>query len=197
MKTALLWFGLVSVASPALAQTNLVVNGDFAAGPQVSAQNGYATVDRGQSSLTGWTVSGQSVDYVTSSWVPPAGLVASIDLDGTPPNYPEGNQAQGMISQTIPTVVGAEYTAQFLLSGNPTCGKPLKKTLAIIGRHMHVYDYNSAVEQNSPTNMKWMPRTFSFTAYSDQTTLVFASETPGVCGPAVAGISVALSQSQP
>jgi hypothetical protein len=123
-------------------------------------------------------------------------LPASIDLDGTPANYPVGNQAQGMIGQTIPTVVGAAYTAQFYLSGNPTCGEPLKRMLAIVGRHMHVYDYNTAVQQNWLNDMKWTLRRFSFTAYSDQTMIVFASETPGVCGPAVAGIAVSLSQSQ-
>jgi hypothetical protein len=187
--TALTLLSLLALSLPAWAQKNLVQNGNFAEGPQTTA-NGNILMNPGDTSLIGWTIGGNGVDYNTYYWQEPAGQVASIDLDGT--HYPN---AQGGISQVIATVPGALYQGGFYLSGNPTCDGPVKRVLAITGAAMHAFVYDTATKNNTLQNMNWVRRTFSFIAVNEATTIVLASETPGECGPVVTGIYIGLSKS--
>jgi len=87
-----------------------------------------------------------SVDYLTTYWQPPPGLVASIDLNG---------------------------------SGSVSAGD------ATVRLHWDV-----PKQQNTVADMKWTLVVFDFTATDTTTALAFKSSTPGVCGPAIGGVSV-------
>jgi choice-of-anchor C domain-containing protein len=185
---ALILLPLLALSVPAMAQKNLVQNGNFAEGPQTTS-NGNILMNPGDTSLTGWSIGGNGVDYNTYYWQEPPGIPASIDLNGT--HYPN---AQGGISQIIATIPGALYQGGFYLSGNPTCDGPVKRMIAIAGQSMHAFVYDTATKNNTLQNMNWVRRTFTFTATNDSTTLVLASEMPGECGPVITGLYVGLSK---
>ena len=164
---------------------NLLVNGDFSSGPNPGS--GFVTLPGGNTSITGWTVTGYSIDYISSSyWQAPLGTNRSLDLDGSPPYESSGN-AQGGIQQKFATTQGAQYTVSFYLAGN-TEGPPATKEVAVATVGSHNYDFDTAGKSDS--NMGWTLESFTFTANSPSTILSFASQTPGYWGPTIGGVSV-------
>ena len=63
----------------------------------------------GDTSITGWRVDRDDIDYIGGYWQASNG-VRSIDMDGVQP---------GSISQTFDTVTGARYEVGFDMAGNP------------------------------------------------------------------------------
>ncbi len=97
---------------PGVAHANLVSNGNFSS----SCGSNFCTYSSGDStSISGWTVGGNSVDLVNTYWQSPPGGGSSVDLDGL---------GAGSISTSFGTTNGSEYTLSFELSGNPDGGKP-------------------------------------------------------------------------
>src|SRR5690349_5839128 len=78
-----------------------VANGSFENGTPPDPGVGYTTVNSGDSTtITNWTVSQGSVDYIGSYWHASNGA-RSIDLSG--------NEA-GVLSQNLTTYAGHNYT---------------------------------------------------------------------------------------
>lgn len=93
------------------AYANLLINGDFElnAGNVAATPGAFTTVNAGSSLITGWSVSGVSVDLIR---VPNYNAVSgvSVDLAGTP--------GPGTITQTFEAMAGQLYSLTFDLANN-------------------------------------------------------------------------------
>jgi choice-of-anchor C domain-containing protein len=173
---------LCAAAHPAVAAVNLITNGSFELGTFDSAA--FDTLPAGDASMTGWTIGGNSIDWIGSYWQPGDGA-RSVDLSGN---------ALGSVSQGFATVIGGTYTVSFLMSGNPD-GPPNPKTLDV---NINGADFIfNPVSGASLSNMNWTPASFSFVANSTFETLTFSSVTCGgnianscAFGPALDNVSV-------
>ncbi|MFT3988168.1 DUF642 domain-containing protein [Aestuariivirga sp.] len=112
--------GVVIVAASAPAYANLVQNGSFETG---ITPGGFTTVFNGDStSIDGWTVTGNSVDYIGSYWAASDGS-RSIDLSG--------NDVGGL-TQTISGLnVGQSYTLSFDYAANPDFTGPRSMSFSL------------------------------------------------------------------
>ena len=178
-------------ASPVVAP---FTNGNFANGNYVDNGWGLDTLPGGSTNISGWTVGGDSVDWINTWWTVSDGR--SIDLNGNKP---------GSISQTFATVSGATYDVSFSYAGN------FDNFLYDMGLFTTIYTRNGTVQatDNAPqtftatdlfvnnkstwshTNMGWASTTYQFTATSDTTTLTFTGDpNTGGYGPVIADVSV-------
>lgn len=164
----------------------IVTNGSFENGTNPGV---FTTLSAGDSTtITGWTVNSGTIDYIGSYWQASDG-VRSLDLNGL--------QA-GLVSQSIPTVAGTKYFVNFDLSGNPDSSgdpsltSPSAKVVAVsaTGGATVPFTFDTAVQANDKTNMKWAPQLYVFTASGAATTLGFASTIAGAFGPALDNVSV-------
>ena len=177
--------GLVAVLAVAVASVALVgsalgfsglTNGSF------EAPAGGGTFSTGSTAITGWTVSGHSVDVV-AGWDADDGNQV-VDLSGW---------EAGAISQDLATVAGETYTVTFALSGNPHGGSPIKvKTVEVsaTGHPSGTYTYDIVAEGNSTADMKWREEIYDFIATGPVTTLSFTSLTADASGPVVDNVRV-------
>jgi choice-of-anchor C domain-containing protein len=118
--------------------------------------------------ITGWTVGGDSIDWIGTYWQAPAGTTRSIDL--------AGNNA-GSISTTFDTVMNQKYTVSFYLSGNydGDTGDPLRRAyVSINGGAPQLFTFAN-FDGWSHSNMGWTLQTLSFMADSAKTMLTFSS----------------------
>ena len=161
-------------ASPANAAT--IINGSFEDGPNPGT---FTTLGTGDTSITGWTVSSGSIDYVGSYWDTPFGD-RSIDLAGI---------SLGSISQSIATEINKAYTISFYVSKNPDGGLPTRTGEISFGGETMPFEYSAV---SSLADMNWELRTFTFVATTASTLLSFAADpTAGCCyGPALDNVSI-------
>jgi choice-of-anchor C domain-containing protein len=164
-------FASLALAGSALAFSG-IINGSFEAGTFSGSQ--LENIPAGSTKITGWTVEAGSIDWIGSYWL------AS-----------DGSLSPGTISQTLATTVGNTYTVTFDLSGNPVCG-PVVKTMTVgaTGGSTETLTYDTSVAGNTPGDMKWQSRTYSFVATVTTTTLTLTSVTDGRCGPALDNIVI-------
>lgn len=155
------------------AQANLLVNGSFEDTPV--ANNSFQNVVAGSSFITGWTVTGTSVDVIAgpTTWIPQNGN-QSIDLAGTP--------GPGAVGQSFTTIIGQDYEVNFYLGSNHQ-GSGDKS----------VNVYINGVSENLTgglTNGSWVQFTRTFTASALSTEVKFESTNSGNFGGAVDNVSV-------
>ncbi len=171
---------LLSAALPVAARATplTIINGNFATPP---VPGGFATYNGGSTAITGWTVTGNSVDLIGSYWQAPPLGGQSVDLDGNRP---------GGLSQMLATVAGDTYTIGFELSGNPDSGPATKILDVTAGSASRVYDYT--IGANTHANMMYVKELFSFTATSGTTLLSFTSQDPSnsAYGPVIGNVAV-------
>ena len=157
--------------------SNLLQNGSFENGTDPGV---FITVPGGDSStITGWTVGGDSVDYIGSYWQPEDGT-RSIDLSGNGP---------GTLSQSFATTFGQTYNVSFWIAGNPDGPPPTKSISAqVLSGTDPVYSFS--VAGHTKTNMGWVKENFTFTG-TGYDTLVFADLNSGSpYGTALDNVSV-------
>ncbi len=162
-----------------------IANGGFDSGP---ATSGYVTVYAGDPSITGWTVTGGSVDYIVDYWTGSPG--PSLDLSGL---YQDGG-----VSQEIPTTPGSRYRIQFMMSGNPD-GGPMLKTMTVATNNGNTKEYTYDTWENSTmrTDMKWESNSFYFTASATTTVISFSTAITTAFGPALDDVSISLVVAPP
>ncbi len=183
--TALL-FALCATAS-----AGLETNGGFETFVTVSGggsvPNGsfaFATLNAGDTSLTGWTIGGTGIDLLNNAsnggWNANGGQY-SIDLNSTGP---------GTISQNVTTVVGHAYALSFWMAGN-FAGSPTVKTMDVTAGPTTVTNITFDTTGASATAMGWTQMVINFTATSTSSVIQFSSTTSGSSfGPALDDISV-------
>jgi choice-of-anchor C domain-containing protein len=165
---------MVAMVSPV--QANLIVNGSFETGP---APGSFITLLNGSTVINGWTVGGDSIDYIGTYWNAQDGS-RSIDLAGNGP---------GSISQSFATLSGQSYHVEFWMAGNPDGGDTLK-AIAASGGSVNIQIFNFSTTGHSLGDMGWENKFFDFIATGDTTTLTFASNMSGPYGPAIDNVSV-------
>ena len=169
----------VSLAGVSSAAGPTIVNGSFETGtdPVVSTQLSAVST-----SITGWTVSSGTVDYIGTYWQAADG-VRSLDLSGS---------GVGAVQQTFVTTVGTSYRVTFSMSGNPEGGTGTKTMTASTGGTPIAFSYGVGAG-NTRVDMKWANKSFLFTATAATTTLTFTSTTNTFFGPALDNVRVQLA----
>lgn len=189
----LLMTGLL-FSNAAAQDPSLIVNGSFEQGP---APGSYLHLDGGATSITGWVVTGEGIDYIGRLWIASDGG-RSLDLDGSKRSAGTPPYAQGGIAQTFATTPGTRYLVNLDLAGNPFGGlavKPMRVSAA--GQHM---DFTFDITGKNGSNMGWTSKSWTFTANSASTTLEFRSLTVSPAtgwGPAIDNVSVTVVNSPP
>jgi choice-of-anchor C domain-containing protein len=157
-----------------------ITNGSFELGTP-SDVGGITTLGNGSTTITGWTVGGNSVDWIGSLWQPSEGS-RSLDLSG--------NDA-GSISQSLNNLtIGQEYTVTFDLAGNPD-GAPTTKTMMITTAPTQVALASFNTTGATLGNMGWDTHTYVFIALATTQTLTFLSQDGTAFGPALDNVSIA------
>lgn len=188
-KRSILGAAIAVVASVALSGTVLAAsftNGSFenTTNTFVNAGQGFMTLPAASTTIPGWTVGGNGVDWISTYWNAEAGSY-SLDMNST---------AAGSISQTFDTVAGATYTVGFWQSGNPACGAGTKTlTVQATGGTVGTYSYDVTshlTPSGYPFTISWTHEEYTFTASGTSTTLTFTSTTTGACGPALDNVTL-------
>src|SRR3982750_2115441 len=131
------------------ANAALVINGGFGGGPDPGGS--FVTLGTGDTSITGWTVTDGSIDYIGGYW-PAAGGTHSIDLAGT---------SLGTISQTIATIAGQWYGVSFYVSKNPHGGAATRSGTVSFDGSSLPFEYSIPT---SLSDMHWTQYTYTFLA---------------------------------
>jgi choice-of-anchor C domain-containing protein len=156
------------------ATANIITNGSFEnSDSSVNPGGGFTTLGSGDTRITGWTVGGNSIDYIGGYWQASDGS-RSLDMSG-------GNA--GSISQTLATTAGTTYQVLFDLAGNTDGGNVIKKLR--VSAAANTQDYSFDTTGKSHANMGWTTDSFLFTATGGSTTLTFTSLEPNAYGPAL------------
>lgn len=157
--------GLLVVGLAGVANANLVQNGSFEEGGYGSPSSFKNLTAVDPTSITGWSVTVGSVDWINNYWMASNGD-KSLDMSGF--------LLQGTISTTFATVIGLKYDVSFDLAGNPDAGPQAKTLQALVSGDLQsqdLFDFNTAGQTH--TDMGWMNNAFSFTASDISTTLSF------------------------
>jgi choice-of-anchor C domain-containing protein len=176
---ALLVLGLV--LGPAGGHASLITNGGFETGT-APPLNDFRTLFAGDASyddISGWTVTGGSVDWKNTYWTPQEGT-KSLDLSGS---------IIGEISTTFATIPDTVYTVTFYLSGNFAGGNTTKRVKVSADGQSQIF-YFAQPPDWSRTNMGWTPKTWTFTADDASALLTFASLDNNAFGPALDQVEV-------
>ena len=162
MKYPALAATIVAVSLAALASTagaTTIINGSFEQGPNGS---GFVELGGGSTAIPGWTVAGNSIDYITTYWQAADGS-RSLDLSGSD---------SGSVFQTLATTAGQKYTVTFDMAGNPD-GAPVTKELSVDAGAGTAQDYAFDTTGATHNAMGWTPETYTFTASGASTVLTF------------------------
>ena len=145
--------------------------------------------------IAGWTVVGPGVTtpgyaavvLATSAYTENSGTTIynafdgdqSVDLSGT------GNQGANGLSQTVATVAGTVYTLAFFV-GNMDSTQPLSPEASSIALQIDNATVGTYTNGNStPNHINWKQFTYTFTAATSSTKIVFINATPAAdneCG---------------
>lgn len=167
----------------ATANANLIVNGSFELGDyDDSAHSGYMRLSPGATTIEGWVVGGQGLDWhiiegstahFGRNGMDNSQYAVDLSLDYSP---------AGTIAQAFTTTPGLEYQLSFLL-GVPGFNTAVKVSVADI-----VETFSLAAQ--SRYDFSWVAETLLFTATDVTTTLLFESAGGGYWGPVLDNVSV-------
>jgi choice-of-anchor C domain-containing protein len=153
----------VCLAWAPAAQANLIVNGSFET--PTAPPNGFSVL--AGAALTGWTISGGTIDLINNGYWPAYDGLQSVDLSGTP--GPIGTN----ISQTFATVPGQAYLLTFAYANNADF-PPLTATADVEVTGLGTLLSESITHSNSTrANMDYLIFSGTFVADSTSATLSF------------------------
>jgi choice-of-anchor C domain-containing protein len=160
-----------------------IVNGSFENGTGDAGPGWFSTLYNGSTAIDGWTVTGDSVDWINGYWSAADGS-HSVDLNGF---------GVGGVQQTIATKPGQTYRLTFSMSGNPDIGSDTRTLLVDTGGQPTLFTYSFTTPPNDHGNMGWQTDHMVFTALGSNTTISFQSGSYGNCcwGPALDNVSIA------
>ena len=186
MKKLVIIIGILLLAGIGTVSANLVANGGFES-PVISNPDGFVTYGF-NGLLPNWTVERNGVDQISTYWDAYEGA-QSMDMAAL---------SSGVISQSIPTQIGQNYTLTFALSGNPACGPtPAVKTLEVYWDGISIGFFTFDTTGHSiPGDMGWVVKTIpDLKATKTSTVIRFEDEsfTTGdntACGAALDAVDV-------
>jgi len=147
------------------ANANLLTNGSFELGSFVNQGNQTMSLAAGATNMTGWTAVGRSLAWINTG---NPFLLSAQDgnffLDLT--DYNTGAPFGG-VTQSIPTVLGQQYTLSFELgSYTQRWGGPPVSILATAGAASQVF-----TDATTSTKSTWTPFSLTFTATGASTAI--------------------------
>jgi choice-of-anchor C domain-containing protein len=160
-----------------VAQGAPFTNGSFESATTNPGGGLILNLGAGNTSITGWTVTSDNIDYIGGFWRASDGN-RSLDLNGC---------STGGISQTFDTTPGNRYEVKFDIAGEPF-GPIIKHLRVSAAGTLTDFTFNSTGTTRS--NMGWQERTFNFTASDSTTTLAFISLDGSCSGPALDNVRV-------
>ena len=166
---------VAAVALSTTAHAASFQNGSFEDGPEAGS---FLTLSAGDTSVSGWTVGGNSIDYIGAYWNAQDGA-RSVDLAGNGP---------GNVSQTFDTINNRKYTVSFWLAGNTDGAPAVKSTIVSAGGPGTTYTFDTTGD--SIPGLDWKQYSYSFTATGSSSTLSFAAGDSGPFGAALDNVSV-------
>lgn len=176
--------GIVALALgcvPGATHAQNLINGSFELGtdPNTGPGQNLGLFAPDTTTITGWTVSSGSVDYIGSRWAAGDGG-RSLDLSGV---------SAGTILQDVGGFTpGMAYELSFLLAANPEGGPSTKSLQVGIDGLTQIF---SSGAQGSASDPGWTRMSFGFTASSPTLTLTFTSLENNASGPALDGVRIA------
>ena len=139
----------------------------------------FVTVDAGETTIPGWTVTGSSVDWVGTYWQASNGS-ASIDLSGN---------AAGGVQQTITGLdTSKTYKITFDLAGNPDGNPPVKTADVAVGLSGSNYYFDTTGKTRDA--MGWQSHYLLFNPKTSSVVLSFTSSTATAYGPALDNVAI-------
>ncbi len=171
-------FASTMLASPGFLSAQTVVNGSFESGIDPSPDFiDVAAVD--SSTITGWTVSSGSIDYIGGRWASADGS-RSIDMNGS---------SAGTLTQTITGLSsGQSYHLFFFMAASPDAGAGVSRSMQVsMGASSQIF---SAISTGSISNPGWTQRQMDFTASGSSMNLSFASLVSGNYGATLDAVSI-------
>ena len=176
----------LALATSAQAATNLVVNGSFEAGVDPVGTAFLATNDT--TSITGWKVLSNGVNYVDDSVWDAANGARSVELGTTAGNG-------GIFQRISGFTVGYHYRLTFNVSANPfdpaVRPKPSRVLVSMTGGVAEIYPYTLNVA-NTTSNMLYDTVTYDFVAGSVMQNLQFRSLVGTDFGPIIDAVTVSV-----
>ena len=182
---AILSFG-VGMSGSAFGDS-IIVNGSFEQGPFAGS---FVNEAGGTTSINGWVVTGEGIDYIGSLWAASDGT-HSLDLDGSVASAVTPPFVHGGIAQTFATTPGTIYDVTFDMAGN-IFGLPIIKPMQVSAAGQTA-NFTFDVTGKNASAMGWTSNTWTFTANDVSTTLEFSSRTVSPFtgwGPALDNVSV-------
>jgi choice-of-anchor C domain-containing protein len=163
---------------PGAPPANLVLNGGFAE----PACSSVCEVEGGSTGIPHWTVGGNSVDIISSSYFEPAAGSQSADLSGAAP---------GTLTQTATTTAGSTYRLRWHMAGNPVCGQQVK-TMDVYWDGVLSDTLKFSTSVHTVKSMGWVTRQITVTASSSASSIEFADATPdhSQCGVTLDEVSL-------
>lgn len=162
-------------------QAATIVNGSFEEG--VDPGETFITLSAGDStSITGWTVLANGVDYIGGYWDASEGN-RSIDLSAL---------GAGRLSQTSlqDMIAGQSYRISFDMSGNPDGGEFLASlVMSVTGGVAQIFNYQ-VTEANARDNMLYQTFFYDFTASGPIQDLQFSSLERNPFGPVIDNVRI-------
>jgi choice-of-anchor C domain-containing protein len=168
----------VAFSATAPAGANLLVNGSFESGPDITS--GFLRLLSGSTEITGWVVTRADIDYTSSQFWQVSDGDRNLDLDGG---------AAGGVEQTFATVPGTSYDVTWDFAGNPGFGPTIKTMVVAAASQQATFTFD--ITGRSFTDMGYVSKAWSFTADAASTTLEFYSQTsPAGFGPVIDNVVV-------
>lgn len=179
------------------ANAAIITNGSFESGPSVPASPGFVTVPGGSlpdSAITGWTVTGGTVDYINGYWTGANSTAASVDLSGN---------GLGALSQMVSLIEGQAYELSFYLAANPDSSVYPRQVAVSMANltgpsesnyfsSIFSYDPAGIPGGNNRPGLAWIKQTQSFVAsQTGDALLSFTALNDGAFGPALDEVSIA------
>jgi choice-of-anchor C domain-containing protein len=179
----ILFAACTAIALASSAQAITVINGSFEMGANPAGSTYVSTGNT--SSITGWTVLAQGVDYVDSSIWDAAKGSRSVDLSGI---------TSGGISQTMAGFeLNKRYKVQVDVSGNPfyAAERPKARRFLISTtlNPSQTFSY-LLTDANTSDNMAYETFTYEFTAFRTSLPIRFQSLTADPFGVVIDNVRV-------
>ncbi len=160
----------------------IVVNGSFEDGADI-APGGFLTLTGGDdSSITGWTVLNDGVDYIGTYWQASDG-VRSLDLSS--------ETAGGVMQMISGFETGKHYRITFDISANSgSLTRPRRLVASATGGEAVIYSYLNP--DNTNDNMQYETFTYDFFASGLMQQISFKSLDLTPYGPVLDNVSISL-----
>lgn len=177
----------LTIAAALLASTSAsavtLINGSFEDGGPIGSA-GFETLATGDAtSITGWEVLTDGVDYIGSYWAASDG-VRSLDLSA---------MTSGGIMQTVSGFeVGKTYTINFDISANFSGGSDTKSFVMSASGGQPYTDSYTRTAENSASNMLWQTYSYTFVASAETQDIQFRSLANDPSGIALDNVVISL-----